>query len=366
MTDGWAIDIARTDIADARIVPDAAAPLADGQVRVAITGFALTANNVTYALFGGPNGFLGGDAGYWDFFADRDAPGRLPVWGFAAVSESRVEGIAAGDTFYGYWPMASGAVLTPASLTGTGFIDGTPRRRALPLTYNNYQRLDALGDYRAEHHDLWPVFRPLYMTGWLIADQLADEGDFGADRILVASASSKTAIGLAHALRLREGPRPRVTGLTSAANVAAVETTGLYDEVVTYDAIDALPAGPAAYVDMAGNGAVTARVHHHFGDQLTASIIVGKSHWDADGGEAALPGPARLPFFAPGRVDKRVADWGGAGLASRMAAGWLSFMDLAPSLLRIDHRQGSEGALDAYRQLIAGQVDPAVGIIVTP
>jgi hypothetical protein len=42
----------------------------------------------------------------------------------------------------------------------------------------------------------WPVYRPLFLTGWLIADQFEDDGDYGAQQLLIASASSKTAIGL--------------------------------------------------------------------------------------------------------------------------------------------------------------------------
>ncbi|WP_260580935.1 DUF2855 family protein [Sphingopyxis sp. PET50] len=92
---GWAIDIDRDDIARATLVADAATPLEAGQVRVHIDSYAMTANNITYAVFGKPAGLFGNDQGYWDFFAERDAPGRLPVWGFATVTESAAEGIAA-------------------------------------------------------------------------------------------------------------------------------------------------------------------------------------------------------------------------------------------------------------------------------
>src|SRR3546814_1341431 len=75
----------------------------------------MTANNITYAVFGKPSGLFGNDQGYWDFFAPRGAPGRLPVWGFATVTESAADGVAVGENFYGYYPMASHAVLTPGA-----------------------------------------------------------------------------------------------------------------------------------------------------------------------------------------------------------------------------------------------------------
>lgn len=373
MTDsGWAIEIDRDDIGKAELVGDPSPPLTPGQIRMRIDSFAMTANNITYALFGKPAGLFGpdkdgNDQGYWDFFSERGTPGRLPVWGFATVTESAAEGIAAGERFYGYYPMASHVSLQAGHVGASGFTDVTPRRATLPPIYNQYQRVEALADYRAADHDYWPIFRPLFLTGWLIADQLEDEGDYGAAQILIASASSKTAIGLAHALAQRPGTRPQSVGLTSRAHVAGLAAQGLYDRVIAYDDIMTLDRHVAsALVDMAGNGAVTRVVHSHFGDALKASIIVGKSHWDADAGQAALPGPDRQGFFAPGRSQKRIADWGGAAFAQKMAGAWTGFMDIAPRLARVDRRTGSEAALGAYQEMLDGRSDPAAGILILP
>ena len=149
----WAIDIDRDDITQARWVEEAGEPLAPGQVRVHLDSYAMTANNITYAVFGQPAGLFGNDQGYWDFFSEPGGPGRLPVWGFATVTESAAEGVAAGDRFYGYFPMASEAVLTVGKAGPGGFIDVTPRRTTLPPIYNQYQRIEALEGYRAADHD---------------------------------------------------------------------------------------------------------------------------------------------------------------------------------------------------------------------
>ena len=362
----WAIDIDRDDITQADLVEDANAPLAPGQIRVHLDSYAMTANNITYAVFGKPAWLFGNDQGYWDFFAERDTPGRLPVWGFATVTESAAEDVSVGDRFYGYYPMASEAVLTVGKAGAGGFTDVTPRRTTLPPIYNHYQRIETLEGYRAADHDYWPVFRPLFLTGWLIADQFEDEGDYGVQQILIASASSKTAIGLGFALKLRTD-RPETIGLTSAANVEALAAQGIYDRVISYDQIMTLNATtPAALVDMAGNGAVTRVVHSHFGNQLKASIIVGKSHWDAQADGEGLPGPERQGFFAPGRSQKRIADWGGAAFGQKIAEAWLAFMDVAPRLTSVDKRRGGDAALAAYREMLSGQADPAKGIVVVP
>src|SRR3546814_20688867 len=107
---------------------------------------------------------------------------------------------------------------------------------ALPISiYNHYQRIEALEGYRAADHDVWPVFRPLFLTGWLIADQFGDEGDYGAAQILIASASSKTAIGLGFTLKQRPEPRPEQVGLTSPAHVQSLAAQGIYNRWISYD-----------------------------------------------------------------------------------------------------------------------------------
>jgi hypothetical protein len=85
-----------------------------------------------------------------------------------------------------------------------------------------------------------------------------------------------------------------------------------YADVVTYDQLETIPRGtPTAFVDMAGNGPVTERVHEHFADNLKFSLMVGMSHWDAGRARGSLPGPKIVPFLSshverrhrPSRVD---------------------------------------------------------------
>ncbi len=364
MTDAhWAIDIDRDDIAEARLVEEAETPLGEGQVEARVDCFAMTANNVTYAALGKPIGLFDNGAGYWDFFSPGGAgPGRLPVWGFATVTRSAAEGVAEGEEFYGYFPMASHVRLTPGRINAGGFVDVAEHRAGMPAVYDHYLRVAALGDFVENDRDWWPVFRPLYLTGWLIADQFEDEQDFGVSQVLVASASSKTAIGFAHAMQQRS-ERPKLVGLTSARGRDFLEGAGLYDELVIYDDIFALdPATRSAFVDIAGDGQLTATLHHHFGDRLALNLVVGKAHWDSGPGQ-------RFPatgFFAPARVAKRSKDWGPAGFQQRMGAAWSHFLSDAQKLFRIAASSGPEAALAAYRDAVAGKADPRVGTLIRP
>ncbi|MEO5494744.1 MAG: DUF2855 family protein [Sphingomonas sp.] len=364
--DRWQIAIDRDRIAQAELIGLPSHALASGEVEVAIDLVALTANNITYAALGPKTPFLGPDAGYWDFFDERDEPGRLPVWGFATVVQSTVEGVAVGEQFYGYWPLASHAVLQPGNVRGPGFADISARRARLPATYNTYTRLPALGDYRAADRDWWPIFRPLFLTGWLIADQFEDEADYGAAAVIVSGASSKTAMGFAYTMKAR-GDGPTLIGLASPRSRAFTSATKLYDQVVDYDDVASLAVdGRVAMVDFAGNPVATRAVHERFDDSLAIDLIVGITHWDAERGALALPGPRPVGFFAPGRIERRTADWGAPAFRRAVENAWLGFIDDAKALTSVERRSGGDAALVAYRDAVAGTVDPRVGVLIEP
>ena len=338
------------------------APLPEGAVRLHIDAFALTANNITYAAFG--------DAmNYWGFFPTGDAAtGCIPVWGFANVTESRAAGVAVGERFYGYLPIASDVVLHPARVTPAGFFDGAEHRRELHAVYNQYTRCAADPGYTSTREAEQALLRPLFMTSFLIDDFLADNGFFGARTVVLSSASSKTAYGTAFCLAQRRGAADavKVIGLTSPGNVAFTRALGCYDEVLTYDALNTLPAAaPTVYVDFSGSAAVRAVVHQHFGEHLAYSCSVGGTHWDALGGGKGLPGPRPVLFFAPAQGKKREADWGPAGLQQRMAGAWGAFMqpvtNPANPWLRVVRGEGPAAVEAVYAALLGGTVNPAEG-----
>lgn len=323
----------------------------DGEAIFAVDSFALTANNATYAAHGE-------DMAYWRFYPAPEGFGIVPVWGFATCVASRAEGIAVGARFYGYWPMASHAHLLPSRVSPRGFVDAAAHRMGLAAVYNSYVAADAAGGFGDER--AYSLFRPLYMTSFLLDDRIAEID--GLATAVLSSASSKTALGLAHALKRRGGIR--VIGLTSAANAGFTRGTGLYDEVVAYDAPFSAD-GPAAFVDFAGNGAVRAQAAAALGDALAAIVIVGDTHWDAHPGAPPTSGPRPEFFFAPDRVAKRTADWGAQGLQAKVEDAWQAFLASAGAWLRYDEATGADATMSAWREVVAGKADPAVGVIRT-
>ena len=340
--------------------PDAPAA---GQVLLAIDAFALTANNITYAAFG--------DAmQYWNFFpAANPAEGRIPVWGFAEVVASRCEGIAVGERFYGYFPMSTHLMVQPERVGPGGFADGAPHRKALHAVYNQYLRCKSDPGYRADQEAQQMLLRPLFATSFLIDDFLADNDFFGAASVILSSASSKTAYGSAFCLK-HQARKVRVIGLTSEANKAFVERLGVYDEVVTYDAVASITAQSAVYVDMSGSAAVRSAIHHHFGDRLKHSCAVGGTHWENLGGAAGLPGPRPTLFFAPAQIKKRNADWGAAELQKRIGTAWLAFMQKvngaqSEAWLKVRQVRGEDAVAHAYREMLDGGTRPDEGFILS-
>ncbi len=354
-------------LASTRLVEAADTPLAHGQVRVRIDRFAFTSNNITYAAFGQA-------MQYWQFYpvppdADGTAWGCIPVWGFGTVVQSLHPGVAVAERLYGYWPMASHAVLQPVKLSAGSFSDGAPHRAALHAVYNQVQRVTSDPFYTADSEDVQALLRPLFLTAWLIDDFLADNRFFGISAggtrgvLLLSSASSKTAS--ATAAQLAKRPEVEVVGLTSPGNVAFCERLGCYSRVLTYDQLDALPADtPCVYVDFAGSGPLRSAIHTRF-SRLAYSCSIGGTHVDDLRGAKDLPGPKATLFFAPAQVKKRSSEWGPAEFGQRLVAAWHGFRQQVassnPPWLVVQQHQGAEAVQAAYAQVLAGRGDPRLG-----
>jgi hypothetical protein len=334
--------------------PDAAA-LADGELLVRVEKFGLSANNVTYAVLG-----KSAIINYFDFFPTGEAGwGRVPVWGMGIVEASRHPELARGERMYGYFPLARYVRMQPARLTPLGFeVD----RGALPAVYNQYTLTRSDPFYVPAQEDAMIVFRPLVLTAILLDDFIAEGNDwFGADSVLIASASSKTSFGLAAMLARRHGRRA-IVGLTSARNAAFVRGLGLYSRVVTYDEIGALPADTSAVlVDVAGDAEVRNALRARLGSNLKMTITVGLSHWDKVGDAPAATASGGEPtvfFFAPAWVEKRREDWGPAVLGQKIAGAWHEFMRGVDRWIRVVRGEGQTSVASVYGRMVDGTCSP--------
>ena len=360
MSDAVDFIVNRTDLRQTAFVPGgdtADSDLQAGQVLLHVDRFAFTANNVTY-------GAVGDMIGYWNFFPAKEGWGRIPVWGFGDVLRSRQDALPPGERIYGYFPMSTYLVVQAGHVSATSFVDAAPHRAALPPIYNQYIRMAAEPGYDRAQDAHFALFRPLLTTAFLLDDFRADNAFFGARAVILSSASSKTALGLASLCHARG--QCEVVGLTARVNKPFVARTGYYDRVFAYDEGPSLEREPAAvFVDFAGNVTVAGAVHRQLGERLKYSCSVGVTHWEKMAMAEELPGPPRILFFAPDQASKRVDDWGAAVFQTRVREAMQRFLASTAHWLRIVEAHGQGAVESVYRAMLEGKADPAEGHILS-
>ncbi|WP_341708877.1 DUF2855 family protein [Halopseudomonas sp.] len=352
----------KKDLNQVRVVTQPMPELKQGEALLRISRLALTTNNITYAAFGETPHLR-----YWDFFPTGAAEWfHMPAWGFAEIVESTVEGLAVGERFYGYWPIASHVIMNPVRVSERGFYDGIPHRLELTSAYNQYQRISTDAAYRATDENYQMLLRPLFITSFMLADFLEDNNFFGARQIIVSSASSKTAYGTAFCLEQNDSVA--LVGLTSGGNTDFVAQLGCYQQAVAYNDVEQLDASiPTLYVDFSGNVDLRNRIHEHFKDSLVYDCYAGsaQNHEHLSAAETPVHGPAPQPYFAPYQIKKRNADWGAAEVTRKFNEAQLAFIErvqnpTAPWMNVIEHA-GLEQGKTLVEDLVGGRIDPKAG-----
>lgn len=354
---GVDFQVDRKDWKRTRFVDAPVPEVEPGQILFRVDRFAFTANNVTYAV-------VGDALGYWRFFPCEEGWGRLPVMGFGDVVRSAHPDVAEGTRCFGFYPMSRYLVIQPATVSKTQIVDGAAHRAGLAPAYAQYSPAQHDALYQADHEDTLMLLRGLFMTSFLADDFLADHDHYGAESVIVSSASSKTSIALAY--QVSQAGRARAVGLTSAGHLDFVRSLGCYDRVVSYDEISSLDAGaPAVFVDMAGSGKIQRAVHEHFGPQLRYSCSIGATHWQAERGDDTLPGPKPEFFFAPAQIQKRSQEWGPAEVQARLANAWSGFRRFTEEWLEIERGSGREAVERVYQDTLAGRTRPEQGHVLS-
>ncbi len=354
------VQFVRNDLTRSRIVPQPASKLGEGEVRLKIESFSVTANNVTYAVVG--------DAfGYWNFFPGEGEWGVVPMWGHATVEQSNHPEISVGERVYGYLPMATHLDVLPGGVTAGGFTDAAAHRQPMSPIYNQYSRLAADPEHDPANEAERMIFGPLFKTGFLIESMFRREGWFGAEVMICTSASSKTAMATASIARDRS-PQIKRIGLTSPGNVAFVQSGGFYDEVLAYGDDASLPHVPSVSIDFAGNAKLLNAIHSALGDNLKYSCTVGATHVGAGFGQdnGPIPGPQPVLFFAPTHAVAAIEELGLKAFGAAVAQSWGKFVVETGPAMRVDQRHGLEVAREAFADTLAGKADPSVGIVIRP
>ncbi|CRK59442.1 Bll1370 protein [Alloactinosynnema sp. L-07] len=349
----WDLVYPRNDLSRARLRPRAGDPLRDGQIRLSVEKFALTANNATYARLGDS------ELPFWEAFPAPTGYGRIPVWGTVSVAESRHPAIAVGERFFGYVPMSSHHVVEVPQSTEDGFFDLTPQRADfMHPWYRTYRRaweVDDLDDHRT-------VLRPLFTAAFTVANLIAAHVADGGRTVVVTSASSKTAITVATQLVGLVGLR--LVGVTASHRVGFVAGLDVFDTVVGYDAVDTIQADgkPVLVVDIAGDIKHLGAIHAHFGGAVRDSALVGYTHPSAVIDPPELTPQPRI-FFSPHQEEmQREVDDGYEGRARRVER---ATVDAVARWLKVRRFKGPKAMAEAFRAVLAGELGPDEAVVCT-
>ena len=355
----------KSDLTHSRIADTDSASIHDGEIAVKIESFAFTANNVTY-------GVAGDTIGYWKFFPaaqdEKNEWGCIPMWGFAEITHSNIEGLNVGERLFGYFPAADSLTLSPIKVSDQSFSDGKEHRKELPPVYNNYVRLNAETGYDQSMDDIRALLFPLHITAFCLCDALEEQSYDGASQVLIVSASSKTAIGLAQGLAETEDS-PKIVGLTSSNNIQFVESLGCYDQAISYDDLCSINNVSSVMVDMSGNQEVLSTVQNKLKEDLLKCLTVGMTHWDKGGSVDEALAQAELQdrtefFFAPAHIQKRIGDWGQDGYAEKTNAFMVKRAEQSNDWMQIKKIKGLDNFSETYKEVVAGNINPNEGIIV--
>ncbi|MFE6506444.1 DUF2855 family protein [Nocardioides sp. NPDC057767] len=361
MTRHARVESLKSDLGVADLVDVPAPQLDEGEVLARIERFALTTNNMTYAVYG--------DAlGYWNLFpAEQDGYGCMPAWGFAEIIESRAADVPVGTRVFGYFPIATHLTMRPTRVTARSFVDGAAHRTGTPDVYNLYELQPRDTDPRQD--SLTAIYRPLFITSYTAADYLRDRDFFDAEQFVISSASSKTAYGTAYCLA--DSPTPKIA-LTSARNSDFVNGLGLYTATREYADLTAVDATKrTVYVDLSGDPALRRRVHEHFGDQLAFDCLIGSTHADhLPEEDNSLPGPAPVFFFAALQLDAYKAEGQSRAFMQRYQRDERGFLKHVgrperPSIELLEHA-GLEDAPAVIAGFHDGSTDPSTGHVFIP
>ncbi len=347
----------QTTLQETKFSESPAPNISTGEVLFKVEKYFLSSNNITYAL-------IGHKMKYWHFFP-TDAPfGIIPVWGFAKVVASKSESVALGDRFFGYLPMSTFLKVSVGKNTPQGFSDQSKHRAALPALYNFYTKADAVGKMQEKQENYGLITRTLFPTAFLLYQFLKDANFYKAEQVLLSSASSKTALGLAYLLRKnQEGDGKKIIGLTSPGNVDFVRSTGYYDQVIAYpDLEQELSPTPSVFFDLAGNAQYLYHLQDLLQDQLAYACRVGFTHWDAP--PVSTERPPTPVFSTAEYLPKVYQKWGIAKTHQLIMTELAAYSQNMAAWMALSKIEDQEALAGLYQDLLQGKADPQKGYIV--
>ena len=335
-----------------------------GEISFKIEKFGLSTNNITYAM-------LGDSYRYFEFFPVKNPLfGALNVWACAKVIESQNSQINVGERIYGYFPASRYHVLKPSTVKKSYFLVERNHLPADRLAYNQYFRANGDLEYSSEYEDLMLIFRPLWGTAFFLDDFLTCNDYYHVKRVVITSASSKTAFSFAWFLKNRNFT---VIGLTSNNNKEYVKSLYLYDQVYSYsdkqvdqyEDTDCIGIQPFLGIDFAGDPVLNHRLMNAYGDKMIALVKVGVSHSSTLNQSSGLSvsNEKSIVFFAPDWIKRRLPV-AGQSLSVRKVTAWHSFLSHISKYTTVEYKD-EKSAVQLYSDLFNSKCKPSTSFVVS-
>lgn len=387
----------RKDITKTTVLRDELPALEPDEIRLRVDKVGLSANNLFYAQMG--------DAPFLKFFsvyplgAEHKELANLPAWGVGTVIESANPAFAEGEQYTGFLHLTN-LVQMKAKSTADGFKAYGALRDKLNPAYNDFKRIDNMSNNPLfgsdKISDFALVASPGAVSGFILAELLKLNDFYGANSVVLTSASSK--LSLATAMQLREsvdqGRIQSVVGLTSQKNHAFVAQTELFDSVLTMD--ETLAASDEngetlahVFIDVAGDAAVFKRNQ----SAIKKALAVGGTHGDAEASTFTAFGPSGFlkmfidmiapasikrwasktlsptleMFFAPTVVQELVARWGQNAFDEKANAALSTFAAQAISKgwVEVQRCENEADIQAAYKHVMSGDVKPDTAVVLS-
>jgi hypothetical protein len=244
----------------------------------------------------------------------------------------------------------------------------------MPADRRAYKQLLRCKDdptYREDKENETMLYRPLFWTAHWFEDKLNIEEYYKARRVLISSASAKTAFCIAYKIRQRAMKGVEVIGLTSSKNMAFTKGLGLFDHVLTYDQVPTLNAsdGPWVYVDIAGNTQLNKQILEHLSGHIASAFTIGMtkvlegSDPTANSLDKSESTESTMTlFFTPAHLMVRRQQLSPEEFVAVQKAAWSSLMKDCIDWVRVQ-TTGGDGVLEKYQETVDGKVGPNEGLV---
>ena len=336
-----------------------------GSIVLKIEKLSFTSNNISY-------GVAGEKLGYWKFFPALENKsniwGCIPAWGFAKVIHSKNENLKIGERFFGYFPLANILILNEVNISTNSVVDMSKHRKELPRVYNTYIRVS--DDSNDETDNLKALLFPLHVTAFCLCDFLQDLNYYQSEQILILSASSKTAIGLAQGL-VEKKSVPDTIGVTSQDNIGFVKDLKSYTHVISYEDLHKISHNKKTIIiDMSGNRKILGSLHNSLRENMIKCITVGMTHWDSETTSKDRLSQMMIRkrtefFFAPSHIKNRINNWGERGFNKKINTFMKARIIQSKNWIKIKEIQGLNNFVSMYDNFTRGTIKPKEGIIIT-